>query len=140
MNLSKIKWTATHRDGKKITHPKKKWLIFEVKEYKLVTRDDLISLVFWKRKWLFWKDIILETRRPNLVGKWVIMWRLRTQVEMLIVGGIKKKQRIKERFWIIEQGHGRDIIRIRENGAIERLQSYKEIDINPIKAEDLDFL
>ena len=131
MDLSKVKWTATHRDGKKITHPTKKWLIFEIKEYYFITRKDLISLVFWKRKWLFWKEIILETRRPNLVGKWVIMWRLRTQID-------QDTGRIIERFWIIEQGHGRDIIRIRESGAIERLQSYKEININPIKAEVID--
>ena len=131
MDLSKVKWTATHRDGKKITHPTKKWLIFEIKEYYFITRKDLISLVFWKRKWLFWKEIILETRRPNLVGKWVIMWRLRTQID-------QDTGRIIERFWIIEQGHGRDIIRIRKDCSIERLQSYKEIDINPIKAEVID--
>ena len=133
MDLSKVKWTAIHRDGKKITHPTKKWLIFEIKEYDFITRKDLISLVFWKRKWLFWKEIIIETRRHNLVGKWVIMWRLRTQID-------QDTGKVIERFWIIEQGHGRDIIRIRENGAIERLDSYKEININPIKSTYRDTL
>ncbi len=131
MNLAKVNWTAIHRN--KTVDGRQNWYRFwNRKPYLKIERATLLVIEFWKRKYVFWKQIVHVEVRPELVNKWNIMWRRRTQID-------DQSGVVKERFWIIEcQQEISPIHILRETGIVEEFNDYTECGRNPMTIGVID--
>lgn len=121
MDLARLEWKAIH-PGKTTS------------TYKLITRNTLQEIRFYKRKLLFFKENILTLERPKGLDFWDIRWRMRTQID-------ESGSAVRERFWIIEQNTpDKDIRIIRESGNIESYTDMKQAKRKPLNRTRIDEL
>lgn len=128
MKLDKLEWVAHH-----------KGFIVKSSEneaYTKIRRDSLVKLVFKTKKIIGSGREIFVLRNLDLNSKWDIMWRLRSQVEIGVMGD---NQTVSERFWIIEENIDKKrIYVIRESGEIEQFESYEECKRKPLNKTKVD--
>ena len=121
MDLAKLKWKAVH-SNKNVISP----------NYVDIKRASLESVILIKKAAWGKDESIIEIKRPeDLKGKWLISWRLRTQLD----GDTGK---VSRRFWIFSDRTRGIITRVNEDGKVDQTDDWKEIKSSPIKITDID--
>ncbi len=119
MDLAKLQWEAVHTDK-----------TVELPNYTDIRRDTLQCVCLYKKKSGKREDII-KIERPDDVDKWLISFRMRSQLE----DGI-----LKRRFWIFNDRSRGEITRVHENGTIDKVKKWSDLQIKPATITNIDEL
>jgi len=121
VDLTKCYWEAVHTT-KTVRHP----------DYVDIRRDTLQSIKLFFNTLTGQKDIVTLTR-PDSIDKWLISFRMRTQVDGN--SGV-----VKQRFWIFNDRSKKEITRVHEDGKIDKVKDWSELKINPATITRIDEL
>lgn len=119
MDLSKLHWEAIHT-GKTVRDP----------DYVDIRRDTLQSIKLYQRSFNGQKDLVILAR-PDSIDKWLISFRMRSQ----LVNGVLNK-----RFWIFNDRSKKEITRVHEDGSIDKVKDWSELEIKPATITRIDEL
>lgn len=100
MDLASCIWKAEHTD-KTVIYP----------NYSDINRKTIQSIEI---------DNLIKIERPEETTKWLISWRLRTQVSNGLVA---------RRFWIFNDRTRGLLIRLHEDGKVDVVETYEELGI-----------
>lgn len=101
-------------------------------DYVDIRRDTVQQVKLFSSTLTGQKDIVTLIR-PDSIDKWLISFRMRTQVDGN--SGV-----IKQRFWIFNDRTRNVITRVHEDGKIDRVKDWSELEIKPATITRIDVL
>lgn len=118
MDLSILLWEAVHND-KTVTHP----------NYIDIKRDTLQQVSLFK-KTHSGREYIVKFTRPKC-SKWLFSFRMRSQLE---------NGTLARRFWIFNDRTRQLITRVHEDGKIDNVKNWEDLEIKPATITKIDEL